>query len=110
MLVVLSYEVIYKIWFLNENFIRIFLWQDDFKLKCYQLQSFITFQDLQVSFWWFFIWDCLKKMNFNYAAKLVVTCLYIHVTDVYISDVYLNNVTKTDMTFETNDMFINTRH
>jgi hypothetical protein len=49
-------------------------------------------------------------MNFNYAAKLVVTCLYIHVTDVYISDVYLNNVTKTDMTFETNDMFINTRH
>jgi hypothetical protein len=52
-LVVFPSEVVSKIKILK--FKHSFAWQDDFKAKHCQLQSFITLQYLQLSWWWFFL-------------------------------------------------------
>jgi hypothetical protein len=50
---------------LNLKFKHSFAWQDDFKPKHCQLQSFITLQYLQLSCWWFFFRGRFQNLNFN---------------------------------------------
>jgi hypothetical protein len=51
-----------------EKFKHSFPWQDDFKWKSCQLQSCITFWDLQLLFWLFLhhIWGHLENSNFKF--------------------------------------------
>jgi hypothetical protein len=56
-------EIVWKIQILK--FKHIFAWQDDFKLKHCQLQSFITLQYLQLSCWWFFFFQS-RFQNSNF--------------------------------------------
>jgi hypothetical protein len=54
-------EVVWKIQILK--FKHSFVWQDDFKPKHCQLQSFITLQYLQLSCWWFFSFEVVFKIQ-----------------------------------------------
>jgi hypothetical protein len=63
-LVVFPCEVVWKIWILK--FKCSFAWQDSFKPKSYQLQSFMIFQDLQLLVWWFFHLTFLEKIKFYF--------------------------------------------
>jgi hypothetical protein len=61
-LVVFPSELVSKIEILK--FKHSFAWQDDFKSKHFQLQSFITLQYLQLSCWWFFLSRSFSKFKF----------------------------------------------
>jgi hypothetical protein len=61
-LVVFPSEVVSKIQILK--FKHSFAWQDDFKPKHCQLQSFTTLQYLQLSCWWFCLSRSFSKFNF----------------------------------------------
>jgi hypothetical protein len=64
-LVVFPSEIVWKILILK--FKHSFAWQDDFKPKHCQLQSFITLKYLQLSCWWFFsFWGCFQNSNFKF--------------------------------------------
>jgi hypothetical protein len=70
-LVVFPSELVWKIQILK--FKHSFAWQDDFKPKHCQLQSFITLQYLQLSCWWFFFFrGRFQNTNFK-IFKLIKT-------------------------------------
>ena len=79
-LVVSPSEVIYKIWISNLRNSNVVF--DDKMIsnkKNYQLQSFITFWDLQLSFWWFFQTRSLEKVKkFNFKLFLHADFLSNH--------------------------------
>jgi hypothetical protein len=69
--------------YLGQNFGCSFCWQDDFKLKSCQLQSFITFRDLQLLFWLFlhpksFEKFCLQNLEISLLVfmKLYEKCRF----------------------------------
>jgi hypothetical protein len=61
-LVVFPSDVVCKIQILKSK--HNFAWQDDFKPKHCQLQSFITLQYLQLLCWWFFLLWSFSKFKF----------------------------------------------
>jgi hypothetical protein len=64
-LMVFPSEVVWKIQI--SKFKHSFAWQDDFKPKHCQLQSFITLEYLQLSCWWFFFFGgCFQNSNFKF--------------------------------------------